>query len=46
MNAGTDAMLDAAATAPTSAMDPPRSRVNNGISGDVAPPAIPFGRYA
>src|SRR2546427_12801006 len=46
MNAGTDAMLDAAATAPTSATEPPRMRVKSGISGDVAPPAIPFGRYA
>ena len=44
MKAGTEAMLVAAAMMPTSPRLAPRAYANRGISGDVAPPAMPCGR--
>jgi hypothetical protein len=46
MNAGTEAMLVAAATIPTLIRLPPKAYANNGMRADVAPPEIPIGRYA
>ncbi len=45
MNDGTEEMLVAAAMIPTSDRLPPRPYAKSGISADVAPPAIPCGRY-
>jgi hypothetical protein len=44
MNAGTEAMLVAAAMMPTLTRLPPKAKAKRGMRADVAPPEIPIGR--